>query len=701
MPKNSIKGAVRQAAREDKNLRTAVKDAAAIAAGRKTKKAFNVVTLDSFQNFVAQLGVGTGNLTSFNTYGFNPITRIHTLLEWIHRGSWIGGVAVDIVADDMTRAGISLKGNLKPNKIEEINEASIQFGVWPAVNDVIKWSRLFGGAIGVLLIDGQDPSKEFRIKTVGKDSFKGILPLDRWMIEPDLNNLVTDYGPHLGLPSRYRVNASAPAFTGKWIHYSRCIRMEGIRLPYWQRLIENLWGLSVLERLYDRMTAFDAASTGAAQLVHKLHVRTYKIEDLRSNIANGEAALLGLTRYVDMMRKFQSIEGMTLMDKDDDFEAAGSPAVAGVSDLILQFGQQLAGALQIPLVRLFGQSPVGLNATGESDLRMYYDGILQQQEARLRVPITTVYRCIAQSLGIKLPDGFGTRFNPLWQMTDKEKAEVAQTVSSAVSNAFDSAIISQQTAMRELRQNSEITGIFSNITDEDIEAAEIELPPGLPEKEEVAEIKTKGKNKGNAGDADTSCFACGRSLKNVFQFPCKTSDGQRVVVGPECYKNVKTAGKEGWQPPKGGPKLFLHSTAADAAHTSAGQLAWHHDLQIVIENPQGTERRGYGWTVKMPADYGYVRRVDGADGDALDCYIGPRPDSTQVFIIDQRRLQDGEFDEHKVMLGYLAQETAMDDYILGYTDGKGQDRMMACTPATMDEFREWMKTGDLTKPYSK
>src|ERR1700732_367897 len=70
-------------------------------------------TLDSLQNFTAALGYGTDTLLSQGTYGFNPITRVRTLLEWIHRGSWLGGVAIDLVADDMTRAGIELKGDIE------------------------------------------------------------------------------------------------------------------------------------------------------------------------------------------------------------------------------------------------------------------------------------------------------------------------------------------------------------------------------------------------------------------------------------------------------------------------------------------------------------------------------------------------------------------------------------------------------------
>lgn len=642
MPRSSVKGAAKKAVQAEAKLRKTI--------GIDSRK--NSIA-DSFQNFAAQLGRGTNNISSFDTYGFNPITRVHTLLEWIHRGSWLGGVAIDIVADDMTRAGIEIKGDLEPDAIQAINEEAVRIGLWTGINDTIKWGRLYGGCVGVLLIDGQDVATPFRINTVRNGMFKGILSLDRWMVEPDLTTLVREYGPDLGNPSRYRVNASAPAFVNKWIHYSRCLRIEGIRLPYWQRLVENLWGESVIERLYDRMTAFDAATTGAAQLIHKLHIRNYKIDGFRDIVSAGGDVMTGLSRYVEMMRMFQSLEGMTLLDKEDEYEVHGSTAVSGISELLMQFGQQLAGALQIPLVRLFGMSPAGFNSTGESDLRNYYDGILQQQERCLRTPVTIMYRSIAQSLGIELPDGFTIGFKPLWQLSDKEKGEIAQTVSSAVTQSFESGVISQQTAMQELRQNSEVTGVFSNITDEQIESAELEPPPG-PEKVEVAEIKAGEEE----GDEDEEDFT-------------RTGTQPRHPNEPR-------------------------RPAKDRAHDAIAKMAWYHGLPVVIENEQGTERRGKGWSRKMPADYGYIRRVVGADGDMLDCFVGPAPESSVVFVIDHAK-RDNSFDEHKVMLGYYARESAIEDYALSY--GNDSSRMLACTETNMADFKNWMTVGDLKKPF--
>ncbi len=451
---------------------------AAIAEAKRTG------TTDSFQNFGLNLGQGTDNALSGSTYGFNPITRIRTLLEWIYRGSWLGGVAVDVIADDMTRAGIEFGSTLEPEAGQDLQAALEETGVWEGINDTIKWGRLYGGAIGVLLIDGQKMDQPLRLNAIGKNQFKGIMVLDRWMVDPGLNDLVTDMGPSLGLPKFYRITADAPAIPRALIHHSRCIRFEGDRLPYWQRVMENLWGLSVFERLYDRLIAFDSATTGAAQSVYKSYLRTYKIMGMREMIAAGGEAEQILVRFVDMMRRFQGIEGITLIDGNDDFTANTPSNMTGIAEALVQFGQQLAGALQIPLVRLFGQSPAGLNASGESDLRTYEDGIAHRQKRQLKRPLGIVLTVQAASAAIKLPDNFTWGFAPLRQMTDEQKAETAGKVATAVSSV-EGTIIGRATALKELKQSSQRTGIFTNITDEEIQAAEDEPAPG-PESQEFA-----------------------------------------------------------------------------------------------------------------------------------------------------------------------------------------------------------------------
>ncbi|WP_250538800.1 MULTISPECIES: DUF1073 domain-containing protein [unclassified Caballeronia] len=447
-----------------------------VARAAKVESAKRWVAGDSFQNFEARVGYGTNNQTSGSGYGFDFISRNRIQLEAMYRSSWVVGAVVDCVADDMTRAGIEIESDLPPDQMDRIHAAFERMAIWDRINDTVRWSRLYGGAIGVMMIDGQSMRTPLNLDSIAQDQFKGILVLDRWLVQPSLNDLVTDFGPDLGQPKFYDIVADSMALARQRIHYSRVIRLDGVELPYWQKISENLWGQSVVERLFDRLIAFDSTTAGAAQLVYKAHLRTLAVDGLREVIGMGGPALEALIKNVDMIRRFQSNEGVTLIDAKDTFESH-QYSFSGLDNVLLQFGQQLSGATGIPLVRLFGQSPAGLSATGESDVRNYYDNIKQQQERRLRLPLTRLLEVIVRSeLGTEPPEGFQFGFNPLWQLSDSEKADIAQKNTDTVTKAYDDGLISQQTALKELRQSSHITGVWSNITDEMINEADDELP---------------------------------------------------------------------------------------------------------------------------------------------------------------------------------------------------------------------------------
>lgn len=128
-----------------------------------------------------------------------------------------------------------------------------------------------------------------------------------------------------------------------------------------------------------------------------------------------------------------------------------------------------------------------------------------------------------------------------------------------------------------------------------------------------------------------------------------------------------------------------------------------HGLDVAIENPQGSQRsgtdpNGQAWSVTLPNHYGYIKRTEGADGDHVDTYIGPNPESDKVFVVDQVDHTNGKFDEHKIMMGYGRMEDAMSAYQAAFSDGNGHARIGSVTPMTVDGFKTWLKEGDTKSP---
>lgn len=125
-----------------------------------------------------------------------------------------------------------------------------------------------------------------------------------------------------------------------------------------------------------------------------------------------------------------------------------------------------------------------------------------------------------------------------------------------------------------------------------------------------------------------------------------------------------------------------------------------HGLEISIENPKGSTRSGVSpdgksWSRTMGDHYGYVRGSEGADGDQVDVYIGPKPESEIVFVIDQLDQKTRGFDEHKCMLGYENRLQAARAYSQNFDRGW---KVGPITAMTIDQFKAWLKNADTTKP---
>ncbi|OPB16689.1 hypothetical protein BFW91_00975 [Pseudomonas fluorescens] len=166
-------------------------------------------------------------------------------------------------------------------------------------------------------------------------------------------------------------------------------------------------------------------------------------------------------------------------------------------------------------------------------------------------------------------------------------------------------------------------------------------------------------------------------------------------------------------PPSQALDVAAHSAATSpendlpepsSAQKEAGNYRKGHiklqGLNIAIENPRGSERKGVDgngkeWSHSMSDHYGYIKRTTGADGDQVDVYVGPEPFSQRVFVVDQKDQGSGKFDEHKVMLGYTSQAAA----VKAYKSNFDKDWSVGdVTEMKMPEFKAWLKAGDTAKP---
>lgn len=437
--------------------------------------------LDAFSNVLARLGAGTPNLLEGTEYSLQRMSRDFNTLNALYRESWIVRRIIDVIPADMLKNWITITSGLDPDVEKRLSLTLRRTQLIDKLKRGMQWGRLYGGALGVMLVkhQGYDLSQPLQLDWIMPGDFAGLLIFDRWNGVNPSSELIEDItDPDYGFPKYYTVTDPAGGGSVK-IHHSRVVRFTGNTLPFWEEIAEMQWGASVVESIFDELRKRDNVSWNIAQLTFMANIRVLKMQDLGQLLAaTDNESQAELLRTLEAQNMLLNNMGMQVMDAADGLETH-QYTFGGLADCYQQFIMDISGAAEIPVTRLFGRSPSGLNATGESDLQNYYDMIAEKQESYLRPILNKVLPpFIISTLG-SLPDDFDFEFDPVAEPTDKERADLAKCGTDNVVTAYNAGLISQRTALKELKQQSERTGVWTNITDEDIERASDSVePPG-------------------------------------------------------------------------------------------------------------------------------------------------------------------------------------------------------------------------------
>ena len=429
--------------------------------------------LDAFSNVLARLGAGTPNLLEGTEYSLQRMSRDFNTLNALYRESWIVRRIIDVIPADMLKNWITITSGLDPDVEKRLSLTLRRTQLIDKLKRGMQWGRLYGGALGVMLVkhQGYDLSQPLQLDWIMPGDFAGLLIFDRWNGVNPSSELIEDISdPDYGFPKYYTVTDPAGGGSVK-IHHSRVVRFTGNTLPFWEEIAEMQWGASVVESIFDELRKRDNVSWNIAQLTFMANIRVLKMQDLGQLLAaTDNESQAELLRTLEAQNMLLNNMGMQVMDAADGLETH-QYTFGGLADCYQQFIMDISGAAEIPVTRLFGRSPSGLNATGESDLQNYYDMIAEKQESYLRPILNKVLPpFIISTLG-SLPDDFDFEFDPVAEPSDKERADLAKCGTDNVVAAYNAGLISQRTALKELKQQSERTGVWTNITDEDIERA--------------------------------------------------------------------------------------------------------------------------------------------------------------------------------------------------------------------------------------
>lgn len=439
--------------------------ASAKAPSRAEAVARILAALDGYSNAAAFLGEDSPLMAS-GTYRRSGLTSRTELLTVAYRENWLAKRIIDMPPEDMTRAWYSLSTSLPDEDIHALKRLEAKHSVKQEITNAIRWARLYGGSIALMVIRGEEDSLDLPLDSdlLLPGCFRGLLVLDRAQgIEPSLE-LVSDLDdPDFGLPEYYTVNLEMESVRSVRIHHSRVLRFIGRELPYIETVAENHWGASELEHIWEELQKRSAASANIAQLIFQANITTLKMGQLGEHLAFGDEDMRAtVMQALQNENRLRTSYGLQVMSSEDSLENH-SYSFSGLSEIYEAFMMDMAGAAEIPATKLFGRSPQGMNSTGEADLRNYYDLIAQMQERMLRPALEKLLPVMAISCWGTIPDDMEIVFDPIMTTSPAERAELIQKLSSDVIASFQAGILSRVEARDELRSRGEELGVYTRI----------------------------------------------------------------------------------------------------------------------------------------------------------------------------------------------------------------------------------------------
>jgi uncharacterized protein len=437
---------------------------------------------DSFKNLIAGFGVpGRDKLTAqqFVLNVLNP-----EQLNAAYRGDWVSRKICDVPPFDACRAW--REWHAEQDQIEKIEKCERDLGIQRKLMWALSKSRLYGGAAMVMGIEGQKFEDELDLESVGKDDLKFVHAVTRWQLTagPLMRDITS---PWFGEPTYYmRAGVPTPDPPASqpleqstlgtkpgevlWIHPSRVVRLIGLDYPDWE-LGPDQWGDSCLQPVFDAISAAGMVSASIASMIAEAKLDVIKVPGLIELLSTIEGSSKVFDRF-SQGNVAKSVVNATLLDTTEEWERH-QLHFAGMDKVMSMYLLVAAGAADIPATRLLGRSPEGMNATGDSDTRNYYDRLQEDQKVRIQPALSRLDEVLLRHVFGSRDEDIYYEWRPLWQLDDVQKADIglkkAQAHKIDVDNGLINPDVLREGRVNQLIEDGVYPGFEAAVDEHDIE----------------------------------------------------------------------------------------------------------------------------------------------------------------------------------------------------------------------------------------
>lgn len=381
--------------------------------------------IDNFINFIARL-----NTERDKQAGGGYYLSDFTDAQWsvVYRTSWMAKKVINIPANDATRRWREWQADA--DQIVAIENEEKRVHLPQNVKLALQQGRLYGGAGIYFSIDGDDPTLPVDLSTVKQGSLDFVTVLSKGDLTP--GDIETDpLSENYGKPMWFEVSSQSEGSVR--IHSSRIAVFIGNEVLTPQEAtagVQQGYGDSVLQAAYEAVRSADSTASNIASLVYELKVDVLQIPDLTHIMADDRQREL-LVQRIELAAQLKGNNGMLIIDKDEEYSQKQF-TFAGLPDISDRTMQAVSAAADIPITRFLGQSPAGLNSTGESDLRNYYDAVNSMQTLIITPTLNTLDEVLVRSALGDRPEEIKYEWRSLWQPTDAEKSKTSKETAETI-----------------------------------------------------------------------------------------------------------------------------------------------------------------------------------------------------------------------------------------------------------------------------
>lgn len=386
---------------------------------------------DGYSNLLNKYGTKQDNSIAYQ-YEQESVVNDLELIR-LYEGNGLFAKIIDRPSEEAVKHGFDIDYRDK-NITEYIEEQMDKLQLEDKFATAEKWARLYGGAIIVMLVDDgrglEEPLDWNHVRSIEE-----LRVFERAIVQPDYTALYNfhfmdsiENNRPFGEPEFYQVFSMYGYFT---VHRSRCLLFRNGRLPeQTTNAIYRYWGIPEYVKIKRALRECITSHEDGVKLLERSVQAIYKMKSLANMLstADGEDKVLKRLQVIDMARGILNSIAIDTDGEDYDFKTL---QMSGVKDVIDSTCNMLSAVTNIPQTVLFGRSPAGMNATGDSDMENFYNMVENIQKQNMKSNARTVIDLILRQGMIegKLQEipKYKVKFAALWSMSETEKATVQKT----------------------------------------------------------------------------------------------------------------------------------------------------------------------------------------------------------------------------------------------------------------------------------